>query len=76
MKKPKFEDYSWLRNELLCEHGIGHGSHVHGCDGCCGKKAFIKTFNQFRKKSLKSYCKLKGYVFDRNKYADGCYHEF
>jgi len=23
------------RNEWTCEHGIGHGNHIHGCDGCC-----------------------------------------
>lgn len=23
------------KNELTCAHGIGHGSGVHGCDGCC-----------------------------------------
>ena len=21
--------------EWLCEHGVGHGDHVHTCDGCC-----------------------------------------
>lgn len=23
------------RGELTCAHSIGHGPHVHGCDGCC-----------------------------------------
>jgi hypothetical protein len=23
------------RMEWLCPHGIGHGNHIHGCDGCC-----------------------------------------
>ena len=23
------------RMEWNCEHGVGHGQHVHGCDGCC-----------------------------------------
>lgn len=27
--------YSKSRKEYYCEHGIGHGEHVHGCDGCC-----------------------------------------
>lgn len=22
--------------EWLCPHGVGHGPHVHTCDGCCG----------------------------------------
>jgi hypothetical protein len=21
--------------EWTCSHGIGHGNHIHGCDGCC-----------------------------------------
>ena len=21
--------------EVLCEHGVGHGPNVHSCDGCC-----------------------------------------
>lgn len=28
------------RVEFICEHGIGHGLHVHGCDGCCGRPDF------------------------------------
>jgi hypothetical protein len=23
------------RMEWCCEHEVGHGNHVHGCDGCC-----------------------------------------
>lgn len=23
------------RMEWNCEHGVGHGNHVHGCDRCC-----------------------------------------
>lgn len=23
------------RMEWLCPHHIGHGNHIHGCDGCC-----------------------------------------
>ena len=26
---------SRYRGEYVCEHGIGHGNHIHGCDGCC-----------------------------------------
>lgn len=25
------------RMEWKCEHGVGHGSHIHGCDGCCSR---------------------------------------
>ena len=28
------------RMEWLCEHGIGHGNHIHGCDGCCSRDDF------------------------------------
>jgi len=39
------------RMEWICEHGVGHGNHVHGCDGCCGRDDYpgtkvIKTDNQ------------------------------
>lgn len=23
------------RGEYMCPHGVGHGNHIHGCDGCC-----------------------------------------
>ena len=28
------------RREWNCPHGVGHGNHVHGCDGCCGRADF------------------------------------
>ena len=28
------------RMEWLCEHGVGHGNHIHGCDGCCSDPSF------------------------------------
>lgn len=28
------------RGEYDCPHGIGHGNHVHGCDGCCRRDDF------------------------------------
>ena len=41
------------RMEWICEHGVGHGNHVHGCchKGCCGRDDFpgtkvIKTDNK------------------------------
>lgn len=44
-------DYSPMRDELYCEHGIGHGNHVHGCDGCCSKKDWSEAYEKFRKKA-------------------------
>lgn len=26
--------------EYNCPHGIGHGNHTHGCDGCCQRDDF------------------------------------
>lgn len=28
------------RIEYNCEHGVGHGEHVHGCDGCCAREDY------------------------------------
>ena len=28
------------RGEYNCPHGVGHGNHVHGCDGCCSRPDF------------------------------------
>lgn len=28
------------RGEYQCPHGVGHGRHVHGCDGCCKRDDF------------------------------------
>ncbi len=25
------------RGEYQCLHGVGHGNHIHGCDGCCSR---------------------------------------
>lgn len=36
--------YSGYRGEFNCPHGVGHGNHVHGCDGCCKRDDFpLKT---------------------------------
>ena len=45
MKNPKTKpEQYWTgpgyRNEYQCPHGIGHGNHVHGCDGCCQREDF------------------------------------
>jgi hypothetical protein len=28
------------RGEYSCPHEVGHGNHVHGCDGCCQREDF------------------------------------
>lgn len=28
------------RGEYTCPHGVGHGNHIHGCDGCCARADF------------------------------------
>lgn len=28
--------------EYACPHGVGHGQHVHGCDGCCSSESFSR----------------------------------
>jgi hypothetical protein len=28
------------RGEYTCPHRVGHGNHVHGCDGCCRRDDF------------------------------------
>jgi hypothetical protein len=47
----KWVDFSGIRQEIYCEHGVGHGYHVHGCDGCCGHKSFGKEFKKWQRKS-------------------------
>jgi hypothetical protein len=36
---PAAADPYWVltsyRGEYSCPHGIGHGNHIHSCDGCC-----------------------------------------
>lgn len=31
---------SGYRGEYNCIHGVGHGKHIHGCDGCCSLPDF------------------------------------
>ncbi len=37
-------DNFWIgpgyRGEYQCPHGVGHGNHIHGCDGCCSRPDF------------------------------------
>ncbi len=32
--------YSGYRGEFTCPHGVGHGNHIHSCDGCCSRDDF------------------------------------
>lgn len=39
------------RGEFTCEHGVGHGPHIHGCDGCCNLDDYpYKDFPQYLRK--------------------------
>jgi hypothetical protein len=46
----KWINFSTIRQELYCEHGVGHGFHVHGCCGCCADPSFTKEFKLWQKK--------------------------
>lgn len=48
-------NYAWMRNELYCQHSVGHGPHVHGCchQNCCFKAEFAVEFNLARHAALK-----------------------
>lgn len=36
------------RGEFDCEHSIGHGPHIHGCDGCCSRDDYpYKDFPRY-----------------------------
>jgi hypothetical protein len=52
--KVKWVDFSTMRQELYCEHGVGHGYHVHGCCGCCGDPSFAEEFKKWQKKMDKA----------------------
>jgi hypothetical protein len=40
-KKPEpFWTGPGYRGEYQCPHGVGHGDHIHGCDGCCQRDDF------------------------------------
>lgn len=30
--------------ELYCRHRVGHGLHIHGCDGCCNSVEFDEAW--------------------------------
>jgi len=40
-------DYSRMRDELYCPHGVGHGPHVHGCDGCCSTPEWKAAWEKY-----------------------------
>ena len=49
--------YADGRIEYVCKHGVGHGIHVHGCDGCCSRKDFpLSKLKELQEKdTLKEY---------------------
>ena len=63
-KKPsaKWIDFSLMRQELYCEHGVGHGYHVHGCCGCCGDTSFAKEFKRWQKKMDRAGIKSQKHI--------------
>ncbi len=36
------------RMEWTCPHGVGHGEHDHGCDGCCSRDDYPGPWKQVR----------------------------
>ena len=68
--KVKWVDFSPMRQELYCEHGVGHGYHVHGCCGCCGDPSFAKEFKKWQKKMDKAGIKSQKHIlkeWDKNR---------
>jgi hypothetical protein len=47
------------RNEWKCEHGVGHGNHIHGCDGCCSRGDFPGRLTKNKQSKSKSLAKPK-----------------
>jgi len=41
---PEMQGPFWIgpgyHDEYTCPHGVGHGNHIHGCDGCCSREDF------------------------------------
>jgi hypothetical protein len=60
--KIKWVDFSPMRQELYCEHGVGHGFHVHGCDGCCADPSFAKEFKRWQKKRDRAGIKSQKHI--------------
>lgn len=53
MKKKTKIEWSWPyvgRGEIACVHFVGHGPHVHGCDGCCDNKEYHKKIKRIKVK--------------------------
>ena len=65
--KVRWIDFSLMRQELYCEHAVGHGYHVHGCDGCCGNPSFAKEFKRWQKKMDVSGIKSQKHILKRRK---------
>jgi Phosphoribosyl-ATP pyrophosphohydrolase len=41
--KPEAWPLTGYPGERACEHGVGHGDHVHGCDGCCSRPDYPRV---------------------------------
>jgi len=61
--KGKWVDFSIIRQELYCEHGVGHGFHPHGCDGCCSDPSFAKQFRKWQRKMDIAGIKSQKHIF-------------
>jgi hypothetical protein len=40
------------RMEWMCIHGVGHGNHVHGCDGCCSRHDYPGVSGELNNSSI------------------------
>jgi len=59
----KWGRFSPMRKELYCEHGVGHGYHIHGCCGCCSDPSFGKLYQSALRKSDKEGRKSQKHIF-------------
>ena len=48
------------RNEYQCPHGVGHGNHIHCCDGCCQREDFPLNKKNLAKTRAKEILKGVG----------------
>jgi hypothetical protein len=55
-KKPAKWNWPQIRfAELQCPHHVGHGKHIHGCDGCCNEPEFIKKIETIASRKGERY---------------------
>lgn len=59
VETPMQWEFSGYRGEYTCAHGVGHGLHSHGCDGCCSREDCplnrIKPLAREAQKAAKKY---------------------